>query len=159
MKVRYRQNDACNCGLYAVANAVNDDKIIKPERLVKGVNGHHILQLNNYLQEDGEQYYIETLYKSIYSLKLPKGIEAVPDNPALICPLLMTVAFREGGKNHLIALRSFSDRSVQVIDSLREDIITTTFAELHEHYPVIFGLYAFVQHSGKDGEYMMLTPQ
>lgn len=158
MKVKYTQQGNINCGLSALANALNDSSVLTDSRLAEAHKGQSIWLLNKYLEEDGKDYYIETLYKSIWSNSLPSEIDAVPgiDNSTDVLPLLMAVQFKEGGLNHLIALHVTIDGNINLMDSLQLDIVQTTWDNIRSLYPIIFGLYAFTPRD-KDGVYCYLS--
>jgi len=142
-KIKYKQPTGHNCGLYAISNIFDDDGIINDVRCEYGKNGHTINDLNIYLREDGKDYYVETLYKNIFNTQLPVEAHVWPTSNIDTIPLLLTVAFELGGVNHIVGLRVISDRTVYLYDSLREYVIETDFASLHDFYPIIFGVFAF----------------
>lgn len=80
-----------------------------------------------------------------------------PTNKDQIFPFLMTVAYKEGGINHMIAGRAYNDKSLQIIDSLKNEIIITDVEHLYEIYPVIFGIFAFQNNDVEAEGYMMLS--
>lgn len=158
MRVTFKQTNGHNCGLYAIANAMNDSSIITDERLADGHKGQTLFLLNKYLSEDGKEFHLETLYKSMFNTKLPLEVDAYPSNPEQVLPLLATVQLRDGGVNHMITLRVFSNKIIQVFDSLKEDVFEiNNFQQLHDTYPVIFGVYAICDNDPTKEGYMMLS--
>jgi len=69
--MKHKQKQPYGCGLYAAANACNLDNFITDERLEKSKNGNVIGQLSKWMQDDGHQFYIDSLYYNHVGKKLP----------------------------------------------------------------------------------------
>lgn len=154
MKIRYRQRESSSCGLYAIANVSESDIIFKPERFEEGKSGHTINKLNQYLKEDEHNCYLETIYKSIFSIELPHSVDPFPNDINHVLPLLATVTANEGGINHMISMWVYHDKTVLIFDSLKDDVIETDWVGFRVLYPYCFGLFAFMREEYQ-GEYVM----
>lgn len=155
--MKYKQNQAWGCGLYAVANSCNLDNFITPERLeVSKEHGNTIGQLSKWLQEDGIEMYIEVLYYNHLGKKLPRS--AFKYRPTgenvLAIPILINCRFSEEGKNHLIGGKISKDGTLYLYDSLKEDIIETTLSKVNGMYHHVYGL--FILAGVDDGHYAFI---
>jgi len=152
-----KQNQNYGCGMYAVANALNLPGFATPERLEKSKNGNRNGQLSKWLQEDGNNFYIEVLYFDWNNKKLPEtifGYKATGEN-VLFIPLLFEVKYTENGLQHMVAGKIDKDGKLYILDSLRPEIIETTLRGMNEIFECVFGMYHF---AGVDcGEYVSIS--
>jgi len=154
--MKHKQNQPWGCGLYAVANACNLDGFITEERLEKSKNGNYIGQLSKWLQEDGMDVYIDTLYYNHLGKKLPKSAldyRPLGDNVTLL-PVLINCRFSEEGKNHLIGGKIDKEGNLYLYDSLKEEMITTTLKKVNSMYHNVYGL--FILMGVNDGSYVFI---
>lgn len=140
-----KQKTKYGCGLYAVANATNNPDFVTPERLEASKGGNIIGQLSKWMQEDGQNFYIEVLYYNHLGTKLPK--EALGYTPSgeniMLLPILLNVRFSDEGKNHLVGGQISKDGTLHLFDSLNEDIVTTTLWEINDLYHHVYGIFIF----------------
>jgi len=143
--IKYKQKQSWGCGVYSVANALNLNNFVTEDRIDKSKNGNNIGQLSNWLQEDGHQIYIDVLYFSAMANKLPEiefGYKPVGDGLNFL-PILIQVRFSEEGKQHLMAGRISQSGKLFVMDSLKDEVVETTIANLNDMYHAVYGLYVF----------------
>lgn len=132
----YQQENGYGCGLYAVANMLQDKSLITQERLNKSKIGNNIGQLNKWLIDSGYDIYIEVLQYNkgelidIYDLS-PKG------NSLLWLPFCIVVE-TSCGRNHMIGCKYMENGTIVVHDSLKETYdIYTSFELFKAAYPCI----------------------
>lgn len=157
MKVRFKQPTGHNCGLYSIANVINDDFILKEEYLQEGEDGHCIFDLNNYLIKENQNFHISPIFVDTINGRLPVDFGLFPQKEESICPFLLSGAQRKEGIYHMVAIHSFYNRTIHIIDSLKEEVIETTFDRLHDYYPIIQGFYALKPNDKKDDGYIMVS--
>jgi len=153
MKVKFKQKDKHSCGLYALANVTGDSFYITDERLKDGERGHVLTDLNRYLSEDSQNCYLETIYKSIFTIEMPLDVTPIPTNISHVLPLLATVRFSENGINHMISMHVKNDKSILVFDSCQDEVLETSWDGIREYYPFFIGLFAFMRIESE--EYIM----
>lgn len=151
-----KQEHSYGCGLYAVANACNLPNFITPERLEASKVGNVIGQLSKWMQDDGQPFYIDSLYYNHAGGKLPESaLGYVPQGESVnFLPVLINCKFSPEGRRHLVGGKIDKEGRLFLYDSLKEDIIETTLAEVNSMYYEVFGLFIFM---GVDnGDYVFI---
>lgn len=146
VEMKYKQKQGYGCGLYAVANALNLDNFVTDKRLEQSKTGNVIGQLSKWMQEDGLDIYIDTLYYNHLGKKLPNSaLHYVPigDN-AYTLPVLLNVRFKDGGLNHLVGGKIDKEGRLLLMDSLNEEPIVTTLSKANRMYHNVYGLFLFM---------------
>lgn len=153
----FKQKNNYGCGLYAVANALNQESFITEERLaISKDHGNIIGQLSKWLQEDGEKIYIDALYYNHVGKKLPStALSYYPENPNHAFPVLFNVQFSEKGLRHLIGGKINHDKELYLYDSLKDDVEVTTIAKMNRSYYRVFGFFIFMDVD--KGNYIFLS--
>jgi hypothetical protein len=146
MNVKYKQEHAYGCGMYAVANTLNLDDFVTEARLQESKKGNNIGKLAKWMQEDGKPYYIDVLWFDYYGSKLPElqtHYRPVGDEIDLLLPVLLNVRTSEKSLNHLVGGKIDQYGTFYLYDSLKSEVIITTLSEINDLYETIFGLYCF----------------
>ena len=78
MILKYKQTEKFGCGLYAIANLFHLDNYITDERLEISKKGLVIGQLSKWLQDDGNNFYVDNWYYNHEGGKLPKKLFCIP---------------------------------------------------------------------------------
>lgn len=140
-----KQLNAYGCGLYSVANSLNLKAFVTEKRLEESKEGNNIGQLSKYLQEDGNDVYIEVLYYNHLGKKLPNSaLSYVPiGENCNFLPILINVRYSENGKNHLVGGKIHKDGTLYLYDSLKDSVIETTLKEVNKMYHHVYGLFVF----------------
>lgn len=137
-----KQTFPFGCGLYAVANALDLSNFITEERLEISKKGINNGQLSNFLQEDGNDLFIDVLYCDTFQNRLPNewcDLTISGDNDYM--PLLIQCEVNE--KYHLIAAKLFQDKEVEIIDSLKHERLKCSLSDINKMYERVVGLYSF----------------
>jgi hypothetical protein len=144
--MKHKQKQPYGCGLYAVANACNLDNFITDERLEKSKNGNVIGQLSKWMQDDGHQFYIDSLYYNHAGKKLPtSALDYKPVGEGLdFLPVLINIQYSEEGKRHLVGGKIDKDKNLYLYDSLAEEMEVTTLGKVNRKYHRVFGLFLFM---------------
>ena len=85
----FKQNEKYGCGVYAIANILQDESFITETRLLESKNGNHNGQLNKWLLEHGLEMYLDPFHFNHTGKRLPKSITSLKpfgDNVILIDP-------------------------------------------------------------------------
>ena len=132
----YKQKGGYGCGLYSVANALQDESFITPERIEMSKKGNNIGQLNKWLFEDKRDYYIAML---CYNNNNPVDIfdlePKFENNPSILYYPFFIVIKSTERKNHMIGCGYMRDMSIEVHDSLLNKGITyKDFNSFKKHY-------------------------
>ncbi len=143
MKIKHKQPLAKNCGIYALANILNEDCFIKEENLLGGDDGLRITELNDIIKKEGFDFFIDPIYVDRTKLKIPEDFELHPLGENKIIPGIMIVQFKEDGLWHCIGFRLYSDKTIQLFDSLKEETFFMTWNEISKFYYAIEGIYCF----------------
>lgn len=151
----FKQQNGYACGLYALANALIKESIIKQERLEESENGNHIGHLNKWLKEDGFELFIEPLYFSCTGKRLPKSIcDLRPHGDGVLSlPVFIDVQATENSKMHFVTADITPTGQLLVIDSLKDEPELTTLAEYQKKFYRVFGLWNF-RHYTETGYFM-----
>lgn len=157
MKIKHRQPTAQDCGIYALANTLNEQDVLLYCNSEISIHGHRIYDLNRLLDACNFGCHIETLYKNISSSKLPAKFDLYPENPKQIAPLLMTVSYSGNGLNHMVGIHAYNDKTISILDSMKDESIVTTFSEINNIYHSVFGIFAFVSNDNSKEGYIMLA--
>ena len=141
----FRQRQPYGCGLYALANAIQDKSIVTDERIENSKNGNNIGQLNKWLIESGYDLFLDPLYFTCIGDRLPDDIcSIVPIGDNVISlPVLIDLQYSDKGLMHMVAGEITVDGKLTVIDSLKDEEYTTTLKEFNEQYFRCFGLWHF----------------
>ena len=140
------QKDAYGCGVYAVANALQEESFITLDRLKQSKDGNNLGQLNKWLVEDGHNLFLEPLYFSSTGKRLPNNIcDLAPAGEGVSSmPILIDIQFSKGGKMHFVAGELMPTRDLIIIDSLNHSQLEiTTLSKYNRKYYRTFGLYHF----------------
>lgn len=151
----FRQKYPYGCGLYALANAIQDEKIVTQKRVDQSMHGNNVGQLNAWLIESGHDLFLDPLYFTCINNRLPDDIcKIIPiGDDVLSIPVLIDIQFSENGLMHMVAGEITKDGVLVVVDSLKDECEVTTLYDFNEKYFRCFGLWHF--RSIKDGS--MLT--
>jgi len=138
-----RQKTPYGCGMYAIANAFNMPDFITEKRLQESKSGNRLGQLTKWVQEDGNDFYLEVLYYDHNGLKLPESATKYKPigEEILSFPVLIEVRYSEEGKNHMIGGKIFDDGTLYLYDSLKEEMTMTTLSGVNELYHNVYGLF------------------
>ena len=141
-----KQNKPYGCGLYAVANACNLNNFITEERLEQSKGGNVHGQLSKWMQEDGINICIDTLYYNHKGKKLPNSaLDYIPIGEGIeFLPVLLNVRFSDDGKNHLVGGKIDKQGVLYLYDSLKENMIETTLSKVNRMYHNVYGLFIFM---------------
>jgi len=154
--MKYKQKQPWGCGLFAVANACNLDNFITDERLEKSKKGNTIGQLSKWLQEDGNNIYIDTLYYNHLGKKLPTtSLNYVPKGDDInFLPILINVRYSENGLNHIVGGKISKNGTLYLYDSLKNEMIETKLKQINKLYHNVYGLFIFM--NLEDGQYVFI---
>lgn len=161
-EVKFKQSKPYGCGIFAVANVLNDATFITNYRLKISEKGNTLYQLNQWLTKDKKDFIIEPIYMNLLSEIQPlppKGMDFMPKDENLFFPFLLDTSHSHTGRKHLVACYCNNKGVVTVIDSLKENQLETTWEHLLSGalYNVIVGIYGFSpKEPGKNGEWTML---
>lgn len=136
MAEHYKQRNAYGCGLYSLANALQDSDLITDERIEKSKRGNNIGQLSLWLQESGYECWIEALrYDNGEKIEL---FDLTPDfslDKSVLWFPFMVVFQSTKEKNHMIGCRYMRNGTIVVHDSLLDsEIIHKNFDKFKEYY-------------------------
>jgi len=142
-RIHLKQKHGYGCGLFSLANLLQDEKIVTEERLKESETGNNFHQLNKWLLEDGYNMFIEALYFSSIDNRIPDNIcEIIPNGDDVIAlPVLIDIQNTEDSKMHLVTAEIIKDGSLIVVDSLKENIEVTTLKQYQENFFRVFGLW------------------
>lgn len=154
-EVRFKQKNGYGCGVYAVANALNDESFITKNRLSVSKKGNNLYQLSRWLVKDDKKFIIEPIYMNLVSELQPlppKGFALKPNETHQYFPFLLDVSSSELGRKHLVGCFSDSNGVVTVMDSLKDEIFKVTWDNLISGsvYNFIIGIYGFSEIDRKD---------
>lgn len=132
----FRQENGYGCGLYSIANALQDDEIITPRNIEASKKGNNLGQLNMWLWERDYGFWIGMLrYNNnepieIFDLKP----DFVSNDRVLWYPFMIVIKSTEE-KNHMIGCRYMRDGKIIVHDSLSNIAIEfPDFTEFEKNY-------------------------
>ncbi|MDH6308092.1 hypothetical protein M2451_002611 [Dysgonomonas sp. PFB1-18] len=134
--MHYKQEYNYGCGLYTIANVLQDGEIITPRNIEASKNGNNLGQLNKWLWERDYDIWIGMLrynnQEPIEIFDLKPDFEA--DERVLWYPF-MIVVISTSNRNHMIGCRYMRDRSIIVHDSLQDtEMVFKSFDLFEEHY-------------------------
>lgn len=119
----FKQPGNYGCGLYSLANVIQDDRVINEERMALSVEGNNPGQLTQWLCESGLKAYIQTLSynngRVVSLFDLDPQFDGEYDN-VLWYPFFITVK-SSAEKTHMIGCRHMRDGSIIVHDSLMDE--------------------------------------
>ena len=137
-----RQSFPFGCGLYAVANALELNDFVTDDRLEISKKGVNNGQLSNYLQEDGNDLFIDVLYCDTFQSRIPNDwTDLVISGENEYMPLLIQCELNE--KYHLISAKLFQDKSIEIADSLKNEVFKCSLSDINKMYEKVVGLYSF----------------
>lgn len=146
-----QQGYGYGCGLYAVANTLDLKNFITDERLEKSKKGVSNGQLSYYLQEDGNEIYIDVLYCDSQESKIPQNwLELSVTGEANYMPLLIQCLVNE--KYHLLGAKLFQNRKIELFDSLANEPLICELKDVNTMYDSVIAIYSFNHLS--NGEYV-----
>ena len=116
----YKQEHGYCCGIYSIANALQNDKIINEENILLSKNGNNQLQLNKMLIDLGYDWGLS--YISYNNEKIIEIFDLEPkfEKDTLWIPFFIVIQSTMD-KNHMIGCRYMKDGSIIVHDSLRDN--------------------------------------
>jgi len=132
----FKQEFGYGCGLYAIANALQDKSIITENRIAWSENGNNVGQLNRWLEQSDYDCWIGVIR---YNNQEPIEIfDLVPDFDSdgriLWFPFLVVITSSQE-KNHMLGCRYMRDNSIIVHDSLMEkELCFKNFREFAEEF-------------------------
>lgn len=141
--IKHRQPTAKNCGLYALANTINEDVFVDRISDFDSDNGHRVFDLNEALRECGFNFHLEVVYADKIEQVLPVGFEPYPTDESQIMPCIITTASVKDGMWHCVGIRTYGDKTISIFDSLRHQTIVTTWDKIHEIYSFIDEVHFF----------------
>ena len=156
MILKYKQTDKFGCGLYAIANLFHLDNYITDERLEISKKGLVIGQLSKWLQDDGNNFYVDNWYYNHEGGKIPKKFfKYLPAENSF--PVMFNVRSNKG-LNHIVAGRLYSDGKLEIADSMKNDIIyLNNFSEINNLYDNVYGFFCFIDLENTN--YIQYLPQ
>lgn len=134
--MHYKQQKNYGCGLYAIANVLQNDAIITHERLEASKKGNNIGQLNRWLEQSGYELWISVIQynneKPIYICDFE--IDFSIDESVVWHPFFITIKSTHK-KNHMLGCRYMRNGNIIVHDSLKdEEDIFDSFQDFREYY-------------------------
>jgi hypothetical protein len=154
-EIKYKQLEPYGCGLFAISN-VFDINFLTIDRLERCKSGCNIGLLSKWMQEDGYNMYIDTLYYNHLGRKLPTSqFKYYPSGGVAYLPILLNVRFSKDGVNHLIGGRIDTNGKLFLFDSLQKEMIETTLSKVNKLYDTVFGLFIFIDLD--NGNYIFLN--
>ena len=107
------QKESYGCGLYSIANALQDQSLILESRLDKSKNGNNVGQLSVWLQEDSYSCWVNVVkYNNEKKIKLfdlkPKFEE---ENISWI-PFFIVIKNKKAKRSHMIGCRYMKDNKI-----------------------------------------------
>jgi len=146
-----KQEHGYGCGLYAVANVLDLKNFITDERLEKSKKGVSNGQLTYYLQEDGNDIFIDVLYCDSFENKLPQNwLDLTVTGDANYMPLLIQCCVNE--KYHLLGARLYQDKKLELFDSLVNEPLICELKDVNTMYESVIAIYSF--NHLEDGSYV-----
>ncbi|NDV45825.1 hypothetical protein D0T49_02010 [Paludibacter sp. 221] len=142
----FKQEQPYGCGLYALANAFQDNWPITEHNLRREVNGGNVGKLNQYLLEREEGCYIAYLrYNNGEPVEMidfsSTDLSKESYNNCWYPFFIVVPSTKE--KNHIICCRYMKDNSIIVHDSLKnEPDIFQSFSEFENSYPKVLSIEA-----------------
>lgn len=132
----YKQENGYGCGLYSVANALQDDRILSATRLGLSKNGNNIGQINKWFVELEYDFWLSVLKydndNPIEIFDLKPDFEV--DKNVLWIPFFIVIKSTKE-KNHMLGCRYMRNGTIIVHDSLRDHETTfECFDALKEYY-------------------------
>ena len=134
--MHYKQESNYGCGLYSLANVLQDNEILTPRNIEASKDGNNLGQLNKWLWERDYDIWIGMLrYDNqnpieIFDLKPDFDV----DKQALWFPF-MIVTTSTPSRNHMLGCRYMRDMSIIVHDSLLDkEIVFENFDLFEKHY-------------------------
>jgi len=161
-EIRFKQSQPYGCGVYAIANVLNDETFITNQRIKVSKKGNNLHQLNQWMIKDKKGFIIEPIYLNLVTSLQPippKGIDFRPFDNSHVFPFILDVAHSEMGKKHLIGGLAKINGVVILMDSLKEYQFETTWEQLLSGavYNFIIGIYGFSPKSiSKENDWIML---
>lgn len=155
MKNKYLQTTPYGCGMYAVAHALNLDNFVSDERLEQSKGyGNTNGQLNNWLAQDGHEFYIEALYYNSYGKHLPPSVfgthmTKIEDTNIIAFPVLFNVKYSATGLQHMVGGKIDKQGLLWLYDSLQPEVRVTTVSKLNSIYKECFGFWVFMNIKGE----------
>lgn len=139
----YKQANGYACGIYSLANMLQDKDIITDERIDESINGNNIGQLNKILLEEGYDCFIDKCYykneEEFEPFDLEPKFEKEPEN-VIGLPFAIVIPVSDV-KNHMIGCVYLRDMSIVVHNSLKsESDVYKNFHEFLLHYPKVVSL-------------------
>ncbi len=153
-KVQFKQTDGHNCAVYALANVLNEETMLA--HIGHGADEpHRIYDQNEILRKEKKNYHIECVWRDIIKNKLPSYFELYPMEKEHVSPMLMVVSGETDEIRHCVGIHAYPDKSVHILDSLKDEIIATWWSDIHKYYPLVHGIYVFVNNDNSG--YMMMS--
>ena len=156
IEIKFKQHNPYGCGIYAVANALDFSTYITEARLEQSKSGGTIQQLNNWLDEDGHNFHIDTIYYDCNNL-LPDNWDVIPLGESDCLPILLKIQGKS--LDHMISVHVFNNGELYIHDSLKQQVLKTNWTNLKGFYKEIRGVYAFKSNDPKICDYMIMMPE
>lgn len=118
----FKQPGNYGCGLYSLANVIQDDRVINEQRMADSVEGNNPGQLTQWLCESGLKAYIQTIsYNNgeVISISDINPLFLGEYEDVLWYPFFITVKSSKE-KTHMIGCRYMQNGSIIVHDSLMD---------------------------------------
>lgn len=155
MDILHKQKQPWGCGMYSVAHALNLPSFVTDERLADSKEfGNTNGQLNDWLKQDGKDFYIEPIYYNAYAKRLPFDVckthivDTAPDSKILALPVMINVRYGPNSLNHLIGAQIDRQGLIHVHDSLTDEVKVTVISKLNRFYHEVYGLWCFCNNQG-----------
>lgn len=143
-EIKHRQHEPYGCGLFSVANALDLDNYVTPERLKISKKGNNIAQLTRWLAQDGHDYGVDMFYYHYYGDELPaEFLNFKTDDPKAVLPIMLEVQQGHNSRHHLVAGSIDHENNLTLMDSYREKAEVMPLKDINTRYYRVFGFYAF----------------
>lgn len=134
--MQYKQQSNYGCGLYAIANVLQDNAIITNGRLDSSKDGNNIGQLNRWLDQSGYGLWISVIqYDNEKVIDITHfNIDFSINETVVWHPFFITIK-STSNLNHMLGCRYMRDKTIVVHDSLKdEEDVFENFEEFKNHY-------------------------
>jgi len=140
------QDQGYGCGLIAVAHALQIPDFYTEKRLAKSEKGNNIIQLNDWLREDGINFEPGYIFVDLLQNTIPPIFLNFDDwKDDYHAALILDVVVKEGNKgSHLIGAHLYKDMTIDLFDGYKDKPIRTRLNRVCEYYYSFFGISSFI---------------
>lgn len=138
-----RQTTPYGCGLYSVANALNEPTLVTDFRLNESIKGNTLPILNKWLFQDGFDFGIDAFYYDHFGTTIPdEHTYYRSESNEFKLPVLVEVLI--GERAHMVGGTIDSEGNMTLMDSLKKFPHLTTLKEVvTSMYTGCKGVYGF----------------